>query len=132
MEEVELHRYPKGTAARHQAWILEFYGFTGFRPNGRLLLAEEIARMVQSQLKPKLVLWRCGRVRAPPGSQSGKARAIAAGGHLPSSGDSTGVDSQAGKQREATPGHPHGARPGSASGAPGGAGADLRAGLRGP
>jgi len=59
MEDVELHRYPKGSAARHQAWILDFYGFRAFRPNGRLLLAEEIARMVQSQLKPKLVLWRC-------------------------------------------------------------------------
>ena len=27
LEEIEPDHYPKGTAARHQAWILDFYGF---------------------------------------------------------------------------------------------------------
>src|ERR1035441_10132808 len=48
--------------ARHQAAILEFYGFRTFKPHGRALLAAEIARLVQSHLKPKLIFSRAVEV----------------------------------------------------------------------
>jgi hypothetical protein len=54
--EVNLADYDKQTMARHQALILDFYGFRSFKPHGRPLLVEEIARLVRSQLKPKLIL----------------------------------------------------------------------------
>ncbi|MGH9453400.1 MAG: DUF4158 domain-containing protein [Terriglobia bacterium] len=59
LAETELHRYDKQTLRRHRALILTFYGFRAFRPQGRRLLVEEIARLVRSQFKPKLILWRC-------------------------------------------------------------------------
>jgi hypothetical protein len=60
--EVNLADYDKQTMARHQALILDFYGFRSFKPHGRPLLVEEIARLVRSQLKPKLILSRCVEV----------------------------------------------------------------------
>ena len=48
--EIELHHYDKQTLRRHRALILNFYGFRAFRPYGRPLLVEEIARLVRSQL----------------------------------------------------------------------------------
>lgn len=59
LEEIQLDHYPKETSSRHRAFILNFYGFKPFRPHGRPVLAEEIARLVRSQIKPKVVLWRC-------------------------------------------------------------------------
>ena len=59
LEELELHLYPKETSSRHRAFILDFYGFKPFRPQGRSVLAEEIARLVRSQIKPKVIFWRC-------------------------------------------------------------------------
>ena len=59
MGEASLDSYNKQTLARHQASILDFYGFRPFKPYGRPLLVQEIARLVRSQLKPKLILWRC-------------------------------------------------------------------------
>src|SRR5208282_2164159 len=70
-------------------------------------------------------------VRVPSGSQPGKALADAEGRQLSSAGDPTGVDSQAGQQGAASAGDSDSARPGGASGAPRGAGADFRKGLRG-
>ena len=58
-EEIKLDSYPKGTSSRHREFILDFYGFKPFRPHGRPLLAEEIARQVRSQIKPKVIFWRC-------------------------------------------------------------------------
>jgi len=51
--------YGDRTRQRHQALILKFYGFRAFDHQMRHFLIEEIDRMVSSQLKPKLVLWRC-------------------------------------------------------------------------
>src|SRR5208282_2687335 len=65
-------------------------------------------------------------VRVPSGSQPGKALADAEGRQLSSAGDPTGVDSQAGQQGAASAGDSDSARPGGASGAPRGAGADFR------
>ncbi|MGH9438151.1 MAG: Tn3 family transposase, partial [Terriglobia bacterium] len=59
LEEVKLDHYPKETSCRHRAFILNFYGFKLFRPHGCLLLAEEITRLVRSQIKPKVIFWRC-------------------------------------------------------------------------
>ena len=59
LEEIKLDSYPKGTWSRHREFILDFYGFQPFRPHGRPLLAEEIARLVRSQIQPKLIFWRC-------------------------------------------------------------------------
>jgi hypothetical protein len=42
-----------------QIIILKFYGFRAFDYQIRHFLIEEIAGMVRSQLKPKLILWRC-------------------------------------------------------------------------
>jgi hypothetical protein len=61
-ETLDLTGYPKQTMARHQAGILEFYGFCAFKPHGRALLAAEIARLVQSHLKPKLIFSRAVEV----------------------------------------------------------------------
>ena len=44
--------------ARHQALILDFYGFRPFKPHGQAMLVEEIARLVRSQLKPRLIFSR--------------------------------------------------------------------------
>jgi TnpA family transposase len=59
LEEIKLDSYPKGTSSRHREFILNFYGFKPFRPHGRHLLDEEIARLVRSQIKPKVIFWRC-------------------------------------------------------------------------
>ena len=58
LETINLTDYPKQTMARHQASILHFYGFRAFKPHGRALLAADIARLVQSHLKPKLIFPR--------------------------------------------------------------------------
>jgi hypothetical protein len=58
LETIDLTDYPKQTMARHQAAILNFYGFRAFQPHGRALLATDIARLVKSHLKPKLIFSR--------------------------------------------------------------------------
>jgi two-component system, chemotaxis family, CheB/CheR fusion protein len=50
--------YPKQTMSRHQAAILNFYGFRAFKPYVRAVLDAEITRLVQSHLKPKLIFSR--------------------------------------------------------------------------
>jgi hypothetical protein len=57
-EGIDLNDYPKQTMARHQAAILNFYGFRAFKPHGRAVLGAEIARLVQSHLKPKSIFSR--------------------------------------------------------------------------
>lgn len=58
LETIDLTDYPKQTMARHQAAILNFYGFRAFKPYGRALLGADIARLVTSHLKPKLIFSR--------------------------------------------------------------------------
>jgi hypothetical protein len=58
IETVRLAEYDKQTMARHQALILDFYGFRPFKPHGQAILVEEIARLVGSQLKPQLIFSR--------------------------------------------------------------------------
>jgi Domain of unknown function (DUF4158) len=58
IEAVRLADYDKQTMARHQALILDFYGFRPFKPHGQAILVEEIVRLVRSQLKPRLIFSR--------------------------------------------------------------------------
>ena len=51
--------YNPRTRQLHEITIRTFYGFRVFDPEARRLLLEEIAGMVRSQLKPKLMLWLC-------------------------------------------------------------------------
>jgi len=54
--------YPRETMARHQAAILDFYGFRAFEPHGRALLGAEMVRLVKSHLKPKVIFSRAVEV----------------------------------------------------------------------
>lgn len=51
--------YSERTRQRHVCMIREFYSFRAFDEDARQLLLEEIVGMVRSQIKPKLMLWRC-------------------------------------------------------------------------
>ncbi len=53
---IELSAYDKQTSARHQQLLLEFFGYRKFDEEARLLAAREIARLVRSQVRPKLIL----------------------------------------------------------------------------
>jgi TnpA family transposase len=55
---VNLADYPKQTMARHQLVILDFYGFRPFTPCGRTVIEADIARLVKSQIKPKVIFFR--------------------------------------------------------------------------
>ena len=59
LEQIELHLYGKETSSRYRGFILDFYSFKPFPPHGRPVLAEEIARLLRSQIKPKVIFWRC-------------------------------------------------------------------------
>lgn len=51
--------YANRTRQRHEHIILEFYGFQRFDGEAEQSVILEIASMVQSQLKPKLIFFRC-------------------------------------------------------------------------
>jgi len=51
--------YANRTRQRHENVILEFYGFKRFDGEAERSVILEIANMVQSQLKPKLIFFRC-------------------------------------------------------------------------
>ena len=55
----ESHEYTETTRSRHQKQILEFYGFKPFDEEAEAVLATEIAAMVRTYLKPRLILDRC-------------------------------------------------------------------------
>ena len=50
---------PETTRLRHQKMILDFYGFRLFDASAEQLVKTEIATMMRSQLKPKLIFERC-------------------------------------------------------------------------
>ncbi|MFV0475396.1 MAG: Tn3 family transposase [Pikeienuella sp.] len=51
--------YPPRTRQRHQQRILEFYGFAPFDKAAEAALTVEIATMVRTHLKPRLIFGRC-------------------------------------------------------------------------
>nr|MCH9697693.1 Tn3 family transposase [Gammaproteobacteria bacterium] len=59
LDDVSLDRYDKQTAARHQQIILDYYGYTPYGHGAEKSLSAEITSMVRSQLKPRLIFWRC-------------------------------------------------------------------------
>lgn len=52
-------RYPKQTRARHQKFILDFYGFAPFNEKAKTSIAVEVSTMARAHLKPKLIFDRC-------------------------------------------------------------------------
>ena len=56
---VDLKDYSRRTRQFHQHTIRMFYGFRVFDPEAADLLLGEIDGMVRSQLKPKVIFWRC-------------------------------------------------------------------------
>lgn len=51
--------YANRTRQRHELMILEFYGFRRFDDDAEKFVVTEISGMAQSQLKPKLIFFRC-------------------------------------------------------------------------
>jgi TnpA family transposase len=64
--------YVQSTRQWHQDIILEFYGYRRFGENALRIIEHEISSMMRSQLKPKLIFWRCidilirERIQIPP------------------------------------------------------------------
>jgi Domain of unknown function (DUF4158) len=56
---IDLTHYSRRTRQFHQHTIRTFYGFRVFDSKARRLLLREMADMVRSQLKPKVIFWRC-------------------------------------------------------------------------
>jgi len=52
-------RYSARIRQFHEITIRRFYGFRVFDPAASHLLLQEIAGMVHSQVKPKVIFWRC-------------------------------------------------------------------------
>lgn len=52
-------KYEPRTRQRHEQNILKFYGYRRFDKNSLKIIHQEIASMMRSQLKPKLIFWRC-------------------------------------------------------------------------
>ena len=59
LEMVILDSYDKQSLLRHQQTILQFNGFGPFDENAQAAILHEVETMVRSQLKPRLIFWRC-------------------------------------------------------------------------
>ena len=51
--------YLRDRVHHHRQLILDFYGFQKFNQDAERLLQQEVSEMARSQLKPKLIFWRC-------------------------------------------------------------------------
>ncbi len=51
--------YSRDRIHHHRKAILDFYGFQKFNKCSESLLQQEVSEMARSQLKPKLIFWRC-------------------------------------------------------------------------
>ena len=58
-ESFDAASYADRTRQRHEHIVLQFYGFKRFDKTTECLITQEIASMVQSNLKPKLIFLRC-------------------------------------------------------------------------
>jgi hypothetical protein len=56
---VDFAQYHPRARQRHQHTIRTFYGFRACDPAASRLLLKEIAGLVRSQVKPKVIFWRC-------------------------------------------------------------------------
>jgi len=62
---IDLKDYSRRTRQFHQHTIRTFYGFRLFDPEACPFLLGEIVGMVRSQLKPKVIFWRCVECAGP-------------------------------------------------------------------
>ena len=51
--------YSRDRIHHHRQLILDFYGFRRFNKNTQIFIKQEVSDMARSQLKPKLIFWRC-------------------------------------------------------------------------
>ena len=58
-EEFIPDQYVQSTRQWHQDFILAFYGYRRFDKAALQIIQSEISSMMRSQLKPKLIFWRC-------------------------------------------------------------------------
>lgn len=58
-EEFIPKQYAQSTRQWHQDFILKFYGYKKFDKAALQIVEYEISSMMRSQLKPKLIFWRC-------------------------------------------------------------------------
>jgi hypothetical protein len=58
---VDFAQYHPRARQRHQHTIRTFYGFRACDSAASRLLLKEIAGLVRSQVKPKVIFWRCTR-----------------------------------------------------------------------
>lgn len=58
-EEFLPEQYVQSTRQWHQDFILEFYGYRRFDKAALQIIRHETSSMMRSQLKPKLIFWRC-------------------------------------------------------------------------
>ena len=59
LEEYSPEDYVSRSRRRHEKLILDFYGYRRFDQKDENFVVEEISEMVRSQLKPRLIFWRC-------------------------------------------------------------------------
>jgi TnpA family transposase len=59
LEMVNLDSYDKQSLLRHHQTILQLNGFSPFDENAQVVILHEIETMIRSQLKPRLIFWRC-------------------------------------------------------------------------
>ncbi len=58
-EDFHIEEYLRSRIHYHRQIILDFYGFHNFDKNAERLIKQEVSEMARSQLKPKLIFWRC-------------------------------------------------------------------------
>lgn len=51
--------YSRDRTHYHRQLILDFYGFHRYDASAKKLIQQEVSEMARSQLKPKLIFWRC-------------------------------------------------------------------------
>ena len=56
---VDMDSYDKQSLLRHQQTILQLHGFGPFDKHAQTAILHEIEAMARSQLKPRLIFWRC-------------------------------------------------------------------------
>ncbi len=59
LDDVDIDSYSRQSQHRHQHRILNFYGFRAFDQKARAFIVQEVEMMARSQLKPRLIFWRC-------------------------------------------------------------------------
>ena len=59
LDDVDIDSYNRQSQHRHQQRILNFCGFRAFDQKAHAFIVQEAEMMARSQLKPRLIFWRC-------------------------------------------------------------------------